>query len=87
MDLAGSLGHPTDPDHDEVEAAVVAVEGAATDADVPLGSLFVPPAEAPAFADRGYRFLTLGSEVSAAAEVFGDAVARIGDRDGPDGGS
>jgi 2-dehydro-3-deoxyglucarate aldolase len=77
MDLAGALGYPGQHGHEAVVDAVAEVEAACTDAGVPFGWPYVDPAEAAAYVDRGYQFLTVGSELSAAREVFGRAIEDV----------
>ncbi|MFC4542706.1 HpcH/HpaI aldolase/citrate lyase family protein [Halosolutus amylolyticus] len=65
LDLAVSLGHPGEPTHDEVQAAVEEIREQAIDADVPLGGLGFGMDDVNEKADAGYQLLNLGSTTGA----------------------
>jgi 2-dehydro-3-deoxyglucarate aldolase len=65
FDLSVALGHPGEPTHAEVEAAVETVRSAAVDAGVPLGGLGFGTDDAVAKAANGYQLVNLGSTTGA----------------------
>ncbi|MCL6521938.1 MAG: hypothetical protein K6U79_06120 [Firmicutes bacterium] len=57
VDLSTALGHPGEPDHPEVEAAIDAVTAAARRAGKPVGSFAVTPEQAAFYRAKGVRLL------------------------------
>ena len=62
-DLAGSLGHPGEPAHTEVVAAIAIVEDAARDYKLPLGTFAANPSAAVSLAERGYQLIAVASDM------------------------
>lgn len=73
-DLSVSLGHPLEFDHPEVRDAIESLVAAGREADVPIGTSAGYAGGIEAALDSGYRMLMLGSEVSAARDVLGEAL-------------
>ncbi|MEO1190206.1 MAG: aldolase/citrate lyase family protein [Pseudomonadota bacterium] len=63
MDLSGDLGHPGEPDHPDVDAAMAKVEAAAKAAGVALGAIPTPGRSVAALKARGYHFLLPDGDV------------------------
>ncbi|HZZ95167.1 MAG TPA: aldolase/citrate lyase family protein [Usitatibacter sp.] len=78
-DLAASLGHPGDVQHEDVQKAVQAVEKAVSSTKVALGGVAFTAADVKRKLDKGYKLLVLGFDVglleSAASVLVGAARA------------
>lgn len=85
LDLSVALGHPGEPQHPDVEAAVETVRSTAVEAGVPVGGLGFGMDDVNEKAANGYQLLNLGSTTGAiGATVSGWFEAYDGDRS--DGG-
>lgn len=73
-DLSVSLGHPLEFDHPAVQDAVESFVTAGRETDVPIGTGAGYAGGIERALDSGYRLLMLGSEVSAARDVLGEAL-------------
>lgn len=76
-DLAGSLGHPGDPGHLDVVAAVDATIDAVRGAGTPVGVNAFAPADADRVIARGAAFVVVGADVTILARGAEAAVARL----------
>jgi 2-dehydro-3-deoxyglucarate aldolase len=74
-DLSVSLGHPLEYDHPEIEEAIETFRDAGADHGVPIGIDAGYAGGVEAAVDSGYRMVTVGSEISAARRVLGEALA------------
>jgi 2-keto-3-deoxy-L-rhamnonate aldolase RhmA len=63
-DLATSMGHLANPSHPEVIAAIDKVLAAAKAIGKPVGTVSQGPGDARKRFDMGYRFVSVGSEIS-----------------------
>ena len=63
-DLAGSLGHPAEPDHREVRAAIRGVVRAVREAGTPLATLPTPSNGARKLLGQGFSTVFSGSDVT-----------------------
>lgn len=75
-DLSVSLGHPLEFDHPDVRDAIETLVTAGREAGVPIGTSAGYAGGIESALDSGYRMLMLGSEVSAARDVLGEALQR-----------
>jgi 4-hydroxy-2-oxoheptanedioate aldolase len=82
-DLSLNLGHPGDPGHPEVVAAVRRIEKAALAAGVPLGGFGTDAAAVRALAERGYRHVLVGFDWSVYQKAVTDALAPVIAQAGP----
>lgn len=73
-DLSVSLGHPLEFDHPDVQDAIESFLTAGREAGVPIGTGAGYAGGIEAALESGYRLLMLGSEVSAARDVLGEAL-------------
>lgn len=73
-DLSVSLGHPLEFDHPDVQDAVETFVTAGREAGVPIGTSAGYAGGIETALETGYRMLMLGSEVSAARDVLGEAL-------------
>ena len=78
-DLAVQLGHPTERDHPEVEAAIEEIETASFERGVPVGGISHDSDRASALLERGYQIVRLGGDFEAAKQVLGDRLERLRD--------
>jgi 2-dehydro-3-deoxyglucarate aldolase/4-hydroxy-2-oxoheptanedioate aldolase len=76
-DLSTALGHLGDPGHAEVEAAIRRIEAAARAHQVALGNITRSWEQARDLYGRGYRFLTLCSDVSLLVQGARDVLGRF----------
>lgn len=76
-DLAGSLGHPGDPGHPDVVAAVDATVDAVRGAGTPVGVNAFAPADADRVVARGAAFVVVGADVTILARGAEAAVAQL----------
>lgn len=76
-DLSIQLGHPGDPEHPDVAAAVERIEAAAAEADVPLAGVAHDADLAAELVGRGYRMVRIGGELDAVREVLPDRLDRV----------
>ncbi|HYF92720.1 MAG TPA: aldolase/citrate lyase family protein [Symbiobacteriaceae bacterium] len=60
-DLSASLGHPGEPEHSEVQAAIEGVKAAALAHGVPLGIFAGSASSSVEWVDRGFPFVLTGS--------------------------
>jgi 2-keto-3-deoxy-L-rhamnonate aldolase RhmA len=67
-DLSAALGHLGNPAHPDVQAAIAAVERAAREAGVALGTISRSWDEARALYERGYRMVTVGGDAALLAQ-------------------
>lgn len=70
-DLSISFGHPMEPDHPEVEAALERTWDAAADAGIPVGTFASSTEAATAHLEKGATLVQLGDEFAAAREILG----------------
>ncbi len=77
FDLAMNLGHPGDPGHPEVVAAVRRIEDAVLAAGVSLGGFGPDPDAVRALVERGYRTVVVGFDWSVYARAAAVALAPV----------
>lgn len=63
-DLSAALGHVGNPGHPDVQAAIAAVERAARQAGVAVGTISRTWEEATALYARGYQMVTVGGDAA-----------------------
>ena len=71
-DLAASMGHPGQPGHPDVVAAVAEVVAIAARLDVPLGTLTRDVVAARRYADQGFAFVGVGTDTNLFATALAD---------------
>jgi 4-hydroxy-2-oxoheptanedioate aldolase len=78
-DLAASLGHLGDVAHPAVQEAIAAIHARAARAGKPTGILAPAEADARRFADMGFTFIAVGSDVALLARNADALAAKYGD--------
>ena len=76
-DLATQLGHPDDPNHSDVTAAIETIESASWRANVPLGAVAHAIDDANRKLNDGYQILRIGGEFESARKTITDRMTRL----------
>lgn len=71
-DLAASLGHPGQPSHPDVSAAVAEIVAVAASRGIPLGTLTRDIGAARRYADQGFAFIGVGTDSNLFATALSD---------------
>ena len=77
FDLAGSLGHPGEPDHEEVRGAVELIEQACKAVGMPLGIFGLTAEAVRPYIERGFTLIAAGADTVMLGRAAGEMLAKL----------